>query len=566
VIKLVVTEILQHLGELYGQPVASAVAERLTQRMELFRSRPRRRLVSAPKIALDQTDALLITYADQLHEPGRRPLETLTDFARAHLRDMMSAIHLLPFYPWSSDDGFAVKDYLAVDPACGTWAEIARLGQDFILMFDAVFNHLSAEGLWFRGFLAGDPRFRDFFLRVDPGWDLSKVIRPRALPLVTEFQAADGRRPIWTTFSADQPDLDYRNPEVLLAVLDVLLSYVEQGAQWIRLDAIAFLWKEPGTTCLHLPQTHHVIQLMRSVLNQVAPTVLLITETNVPHRDNLSYFGDGTNEAQLVYNFALPPLVLHSFQVGNASVLSQWAASLALPSDRVTFLNFLSSHDGIGLNPARGLLSDAEIQDLVARTLTHDGFISYRAMPGGSESPYEMNINYLDALSNPKMQESPELATRKFLTAHAILFSLAGVPAVYFHSLFGSRGDRAAAEATGIKRRINREKLERARIENELANPSSLRARIFRGLGEQLQLRRRHAAFAPAAGQRVLELDPRVFAILRESNDGSDRMLCLHNVSAEAVHVRVPGMSQDISLASFDTHWMSLDKSSKSGR
>src|SRR5690606_35016656 len=108
--------------------------------------------------------------------------------------------------------------------------------------------------------------------------------------------------------SADQVDLNFKNPAVLLATTRALLFYVEHGAKFIRLDAIAYLWKEIGTPCIHLPQTHQVIQLMRAVLDEVAPDVRLITETNVPHPDNISYFGAGTNEAQLVYNFALPPL------------------------------------------------------------------------------------------------------------------------------------------------------------------------------------------------------------------------------------------------------------------
>ena len=128
--------------------------------------------------------------------------------------------------------------------------------------------------------------------------------------------------------------MNFKNPDVLLALLDALLFYVARGARFIRLDAIAYLWKRIGTSCIHLPQTHAVIQFWRAVLDEVAPHVLLITETNVPHADNVSYFGDGTNEAQLVYNFALPPLVLHALLRGDATHLTRWAQSLTLPSDR----------------------------------------------------------------------------------------------------------------------------------------------------------------------------------------------------------------------------------------
>jgi sucrose phosphorylase len=535
------SRIQSHLDALYGPAVAAALAPRLAARLGRFRAEAGGKPTGRRTAGLTERDALLITYADQVREPDAAPLATLGRFARTHLRGVVSGIHLLPFYPWSSDDGFAVKDYLAVAPEYGTWADVERLGADFDLMFDAVFNHLSAESEWFRRFLADDPACRDFFITVTGKPDLSAVIRPRAMPLLTAFASASGPREVWTTFSADQVDLNFRNPAVLAAVLEALLLYVARGARFIRLDAIAFLWKEPGTTCLHRPQTHRVVQLLRTVLDEVAPHVRLITETNVPHRDNLSYFGDGTNEAQLVYNFALPPLVLHALQTGCAEELTRWAQSLALPSDRVTFFNFLASHDGIGLNPARGILSDAGIDGLVQRTREHGGFISYKQLSDGTQEPYEMNINYLDALSPPAAAEPAETAAGRFLTAQAMMLCLQGLPGIYFHSLFGSRGDRAGAEAGGIKRRINREKLERARLEAGLADTSSLRAQVFGGYRELLEFRRAHPAFAPAAPQRVLDLDARVFAVLRETADGRDRVLCLHNVSGVPVTVAAPG-------------------------
>jgi hypothetical protein len=279
---------------------------------------------------------------------------------------------------------------------------------------DGVINHVSAQGEWFQAFLKNVAPYRDYFLTIEGNPDLSEVVRPRALPLLTKYQTVTGKRCVWTTFSADQVDLDYHNPDVLLEIFEILLMYAEHGAQFIRLDAIAYLWKEIGTTCIHLPQTHAVIQLLRAVLDEVAPHVLLITETNVPYKDNISYFGNGTNEAQLIYNFALPPLVLHTFRTGDASVLSEWAAGLELPSDQTTFFNFLASHDGIGLNPARGILSPAEIDGLVGQTLAHGGLISFKQNSDGTQSPYEMNINYFDALSDPAGGEPLELQVDRF--------------------------------------------------------------------------------------------------------------------------------------------------------
>jgi sucrose phosphorylase len=483
---------------------------------------------------------VLITYADQIRETDKAPLQTLAGFCRTRLSGTISAIHILPFYPWTSDDGFSVKDYFAVAPEYGTWEDIASLARDFDLMFDAVFNHMSAQSDWFKRFQADDPAFRDFFVTVRGSPDLSRVVRPRTLPLLTEFQTARGPEKVWTTFSADQVDLNARNPAVLLALLEALLFYAAKGGRFIRLDAIAYLWKEIGTPCIHLPQTHAVIQLMRTVLDLAAPHVKLITETNVPHRDNISYFGDGRNEAQLVYNFALPPLVLHALLRGDASYLSQWAAGLSTPTPETAFFNFLASHDGIGLNPARGILPDAEIGFLVERCQAHGGFINYKQNADGSSSPYEMNIVYFDALNDPSSAEPLETQVARFIVAHAIMFALAGMPGIYFHSLMGSRNDRQGAIESGINRRINRQKLRAAPLAAELDLPGHLRNVIFGRLTELLRIRREHPAFSPRAQQQVVNMGAGIFAVLRTDTAKPEQILCVHNMTGREMPLELP--------------------------
>src|SRR6185436_15344098 len=320
------TELLSHLTFLYGNDQAPQLLARVEKLIAEYRTR-----IPVRSGELTEHDSLLITYGDQVQSQNEKPLHTLNQFCKKYLTDVVDGIHILPFYPWTSDDGFSVVDYRQIDPALGDWDDVSAM-QSFRLMFDGVINHISSQSAWFQGFLRDDPQYRDYFIVVDGGPDLSHVVRPRALPLLSTFHTPSGEKHVWTTFSADQIDLNYQNPQVLLEVLDILLLYIERGATFIRLDAIAYLWKEIGTTCIHLPQTHQVIQFLRAVLDEVAPHVHLITETNVPHEDNLSYFGDGTNEAQLVYNFALPPLVLHTFRVGDAEVLSNWAKGLTLPS------------------------------------------------------------------------------------------------------------------------------------------------------------------------------------------------------------------------------------------
>jgi len=523
-------KLLNHLTFLYGKDKAPQLYERAQKSVDGYRARVRVR-----NGELTERDSILITYGDQVHSPNESPLQTLNLFCKQYLTNIVSGIHILPFYPWTSDDGFSVLDYRKVDKNLGDWDDISSMQDRFRLMFDGVINHISAESDWFKGFLCDDPRYKNYFIAVENSPDLSQVVRPRTLLLLTTFNTPSGEKKVWTTFSDDQIDLNFKNPEVLLEILDILLMYVERGATFIRLDAIAYLWKEIGTTCIHLPQTHHVIQFLRAVLDEVAPHVHLITETNVPHADNISYFGDGTNEAQLVYNFALPPLTLHTFHTGDARTLSNWAKTLTLPSDKTTFFNFLASHDGIGLNPARGILSDEEIDSLVNKTLEHGGLISYKQNPDSTQSPYEMNINYFDALSNPNGDEPLDLQINRFIAAQAIMLSLLGVPGIYFHSLFGSRGWIEGVQQRGRNRTINREKCDVEKLQNELADSNSLRSKVFARYRQLLLARSSSSAFHPHGTQNILDIHPSVFAVERISPDGQSNMLCLHNVAAEKV-------------------------------
>jgi glucosylglycerate phosphorylase len=527
-----------HLAFLYGE----AAAPELEKTVEMLASKSRqsrRSAVSAEKNELTEADGMLITYGDQVRSTGESPLATLTNFLSKRVARTISAVHILPFYPSSSDDGFSVMDYYSIDPALGTWDDIESLGRDFDMMFDAVFNHASAQGVWFQKFLRQEAGWESAFFTVSGEPDLSKVVRPRALPLLTEFETAAGRKRVWTTFSADQADIDFSDPRMLLRILEVLLFYVSKGARYIRLDAIAFLWKIPGTSCIHLEQTHRAIQLMRAVLDEVAPEVQLITETNVPHSDNVSYFGDGSNEAQLVYNFALPPLVFHTMRTGDATRLRRWAQALVLPSERVTFFNFLASHDGIGLNPARGILDPGEIDALVQTAVDHNGFVSYKNNPDGTKSPYELNVSYFDALSSPTAGESLHTQAARFLAAHSIVFALRGLPGIYFHSLFGSRGDRKGAEESGIPRRINRKKLEVGALDAELDQPDSLRAQVFAGMQGMLEARASHPAFNPFAVQEIPDAPPDLFLITRKAANGT-RVICATNVTPSAISFPLP--------------------------
>lgn len=483
---------------------------------------------------LTQADTMLITYGDSIVQKNIPALEVLSNFLENYVKDAVSNIHLLPMYPYTSDDGFSVVDYRAINPALGDWEHIKKLAERYGLMFDAVINHISKSSDWFQKYLKCEQPYTDYFITCDPNADYSKVTRPRALPLLSAFESTEGRKYVWTTFSEDQIDLNFNSPDVLAEVLDILVMYGRMGAKFIRLDAIGFMWKELGTTCMHLPQTHELIKLMKDVLKMYAPETKIITETNVPHKDNMSYFGNGSDEADLVYQFPLPPLVMYSLLTGDASVLSKWMAELKLPGDKVTFFNFLSSHDGIGVRPTEGILDDTEREFLVQSTLKHGGRVSYKDNGDGTKSPYELNINYQDALSGP--EDSDEIRIGRFLAAETILLSMQGVPGIYIHSLLGSRNDYYGMTVSDIPRRINREQLEYDALKEQLEADTN-RSKIFKEMLHRLNIRKQEKAFAPQATQEVLNLDKRVLAIRRFHEKSGECINVFINVSGETVSI-----------------------------
>ncbi|ELY4034233.1 alpha-amylase family glycosyl hydrolase [Cronobacter sakazakii] len=493
-----------------------------------------RKAITVPrKKGWDETDVVLITYADQFSAPGEKRLATFQRFFEKWLKTYFSHIHLLPFYPWSSDDGFSVVDYHRVDPQCGDWDDIARLNTQARLMFDFVCNHISAQSEWFADYLAQKPGYEDFFIAVDPATDLSAVTRPRALPLLTPFTMQNGRvRHLWTTFSEDQIDLNFASPVVLLAMVDVLLHYLREGAQYVRLDAVGFMWKTPGTSCIHLEKTHLLVKLFRAIADVVAPGTVIITETNVPHKDNIAYLGNGFDEAQMVYQFPLPPLVLHAIHTQNARTLCEWAQGLSdARIGETTWFNFLASHDGIGLNPLRGILPEDAILRLVEDLQAQGARVNWKNNPDGTRSPYEINVTYMDALSLRDDSDATRLA--RFLLAHALLLTFPGVPAIYIQSILGSRNDEEGVERLGYNRAINRQKYTEAEMNAALQAEENLRHETWKQLGELISLRRQHAAFHPDSAFSARCINDAVLEIMRVADNGAT-VIALFNLSDTA--------------------------------
>jgi glycosidase len=520
-------DLKERLSRIYGADVACELGKRIETRILETKKKA---LYS--KAEWDEKDVVLITYGDQFYKEDEKTLATFQMFFDKYLKNAFELVHILPFYPYSSDDGFSVIDYKEVNPKLGDWREIKALANSTRLMFDFVCNHISKESHWFKEYLAGNPEYEAFFIDLPADTDLSQVTRPRATPLLTPFSKKDGSNVnIWTTFSDDQIDLNFENPEVLYQMVDVLLFYLEEGASYVRLDAVGFMWKEPGTTSIHLPKTHEIIKLFRQIVDMAKPGTVLITETNVPHRDNISYFGHN-DEAQMVYQFPLPPLVLHAIKNGRASILSDWASKIETPFKQTTYFNFLASHDGIGLNPIRGIVPEDEILSLVHLLEEEGALVSYKENPDGTKSPYEVNVTYMDAL-NQKSDED-DLRLKRFLVAHSILLTIPGVPAVYVQSVLGSRNDYEGVEKTQHNRSINRKKYEYDVITSELAEETSLRHKTFDALTKLIQFRKNEPLFHPDVKMDVLDGGEALFVMKRVNSE--EELIVLHNLTNEPAH------------------------------
>lgn len=532
--------ILKRLSFLYGEEKARESLDEIVRIMQTHYSYKTPEMIEretrfSPKERFSERDAILITYPDQVvSEEGEPPLRALVELSARYLRGVFNTIHILPFYPYSSDRGFSVIDYERVEPRFGTWEDILEIKTRFRLMFDLVLNHVSSQSIWFQEFLRQNPEFEDFFISFPskdsiPKEKLRLITRPRTSELLTPYNTPSGVRYVWTTFSPDQIDLNYKNPRVLERMLAIMLGYVRRGADLIRLDAVTYLWKRLGTTCAHLEETHEIIKIMRCVLDAVAPTVSIVTETNAPHEYNISYFGNGSDEAQMVYNFALPPLVLQAFQKEDATRLNRWAMGLERTKEGTAYLNFLDSHDGIGVMGATGYLSASEIDEMASRVIERGGYISYRDNGDGTKSPYELNITWESALNTDGNGDSRETCINRYLASRSIALALAGVPGVYIHGLLASKNDHDEVKVERQYRGINRGKLEK-RCFREVRKEDFPTAYRF---VEMIRKRVHEKAFHPNAPQTVLDAGSSFFALLRSSRDFSEHIIAVVNVTSK---------------------------------
>ena len=554
-----------YLTHLYG-PRAGEVQRRIGQHLANFRTAstasPPANTAGHDAPTWSEKDQWVICYGDSILDEGTPPLAVLDTFLQRYLGDAISGVHVLPFFPWSSDDGFSVIHYREVNSELGEWAHIQTLASHYDLMADLVLNHVSRESLWFVDYLTGSLPGRDYFIEVDPDTDVSQVTRPRSSPLLVPISTRRGTRHVWATFSEDQIDLNFENPDVLLEFVGILLFYLQQGVRIIRLDAVAFLWKRLGTSCIHLPETHTVVRLLRAIVDEIAPGTLLITETNVPHAENISYFGlerlakGAPDEAHMVYQFALPPLLLHTLTRGEATTIQTWLNSLPVLPEQCTYLNFTASHDGIGVRPLEGLLPDHERDALLELMHRFGGFVSMRSNPDGSDTPYEINITWFEAMCGTRRGPDPWQIAR-FLCSQAIMLSLQGIPALYIHTLTGTLNDVEGVERSGRLRSINRRRWQLEELALLLESPSTPTHDVFHALHRLLEQRRQEPCFHPNAPQRVIDTPPELLAIERGPLRNGRRLLSLYNVTDGKFDLAHAGDALNQALTQH--HWQPLD-------
>ena len=544
--------IFSRLCFLYGESEAHHCMTELERILKVYYAYKPLEKIQAEPDAIDanrftEQDVILITYGDLLFSGQESPLATVAHFLQKipGFQKSINTLHILPFFPYSSDRGFSITDYHTVDPKLGSWQDIENISDTYQLMFDAVCNHTSSQSVAFQEMLNGNPDYKDIATVYRSPDELTPeqrqiVVRPRTSDLLTKFQSIDGPIWVWTTFSGDQIDLNYRNPKVLLLIIETLLLYIRRGADLIRLDAVTYLWEIPGTSCANLEQTHETIKLFRDILNVVAPGVALVTETNIPHEQNISYFGSGHDEAQMIYNFALPPLVLHTFYREDTAALSQWAMRLQFPSKTTTYLNILDTHDGIGLMGVKNILPPEDIHYLISRARENGAFVSYRTGENGQEEPYEINTTWFSALNLESSDEDLTLQIKRFVASRSLALVLKGVPGIYLHGLIGSTNDVDTVLRTKSKRDINRQIISVASLYEELKRSNSKLSQLTHDLGKLLDIRVRQSAFHPQGDQQILTLSTQCFIVLRVAPGCEEHILTVTNVTNQICHLEIP--------------------------
>jgi len=489
------------------------------------------------KKSISEKTTLVICYGDSVYSEKNKSIRVFKNFFQKKLKNYFNTIHFLPFYPSSSDSGFAVKDHYKIDSKLGNWFDIKSFSKKSDIMADMVINHSSARGLWFKNFLKAKRPGKDYFLTVDSKFNTSKVVRPRDHKLLKKIDIFNKTDYLWRTFSPDQLDLNFKNPAVLLRFIKIMINLINHGVTIFRLDAIAYLWKESGTKCINLNKTHEIIKLLRVISGLLNTQTLIVTETNLPEKENLSYFGKN-DEANWIYNFSLPPLLIHAFLFENNSYLYNWSKKLPRSKNGNCYLNFIASHDGIGMRPTEGLLSSKALKDFLYRLKKNGSKFSYRKIQNKSKKIYEANITVFDALKKTNY-DNGKFSFERYISAHSIMIAFEGVPAVYFNSIFGTSNDEAKFVITGNNRDVNRYKWNLKNISNKLNNKDSKEYYFYKKISNLLSIKKKQKAFHPNASRENINLGPKIFCFKRESINKKQTIICITNLSSKIQYLKL---------------------------
>ncbi len=484
------------------------------------------------KKIISEKTSLIICYGDVVYSNEKSSIKVFQSFFQKNLKKYFDTIHFLPFYPSSSDSGFAVKDHYKIEKRIGNWSDLKRISKYNNIMADIVINHSSARGLWFKNFLKRKKPGKDYFLTVNSKFNTSKVVRPRDHKLLKKIKIFDKSDYLWRTFSPDQIDLNFKNPSVLLRFIKIMIHLINNGITIFRLDAIAYLWKENGTKCINLRQTHEIIKLLRIISNYLNIETVIITETNLPEKENLSYFGN-SDEANWIYNFSLPPLLIHALLFENNSYLNKWSKNLPVTKLGNNYLNFIASHDGIGIRPTEGILNNKSLNNFLKRLKKNGSKFSYRKVHNKSKKVYEANITVFDALKKSDYDPKGKFFLERYVAAHAIMISFEGIPAIYFNSLFGKSNDEAKYIITGNNRDVNRYKWNYKNITRKLSDNKTKQSIFYSNITNLLSIRRKQKAFHPNGKRHNINLGSKLFSFKRVSVDKKQSIICITNLSSK---------------------------------
>ena len=455
----------------------------------------------------------LITYVDRF---GGTTLPQLQELLDGPLAGVFGGIHLLPFFYKidGADAGFDPIDHTRVDDRLGDWDDIKRLSGSADVMADVIVNHMSSESPQFLDYSqkGSASEYDGLFLTMEAVFpdgatekDLLAVYRPRpGMPFTVTTLANGERRLLWTTFTPQQIDIDVQTPAGQAYLESILQKLSQSGVTMVRLDAVGYAIKKPGTNCFMMPETFEFIKAFAQRGRELGLEVLVEIHSYYKRQMEIA------QQVDWVYDFALPPLVLHALEFGRSGPLMSWIAQR--PNNAVTVLD---THDGIGIidigadaadrmnNP--GLVPPEELDELVERMHRNSQGQSRQATGAAASNLdlYQVNCTFFDALGR---NESA------YLVARAIQFFVPGIPQVYYVGALGGRNDMELLKRTGVGRDINRHRYDDEEIDRALRTP------LVRALGSLARLRNESPAFD---GECHVEAAGRGIRVVRSTTDAT---------------------------------------------